>query len=136
LAGKPTKILAVYLSPCRPLIKSDLTARCPYGGCLNAKHVDWNSRLTTVRGKLLRDYADRFSCLIHRPDSPTTVPYDTSATPDVLDIAVIKNIPIPVYLTACSALSSGHLPILIDTSCRSSFFNPADRPDFKRTDWS
>jgi exonuclease III len=25
LAGKPTKILAVYSSPCRPLIKSDLT---------------------------------------------------------------------------------------------------------------
>jgi exonuclease III len=61
LAGKPTKILAVYVSPGRPLIKSDLTA-CLSGGLpalmagdLNAKQVDWNSRLTTVRGKLLRD---------------------------------------------------------------------------------
>jgi hypothetical protein len=42
----------------------------------------------------------------------------------------------PVHLTACSALSSDHLPILIDTTCRSSFLNPPDRPDFKRTDWS
>jgi hypothetical protein len=64
LAGKPTKILAVYLSLCRPLIKSDLTA-CFNGGLpvlmagdLNAKHVDLNSPLTTVREKLLRDYAD------------------------------------------------------------------------------
>jgi hypothetical protein len=62
LAGKPTKMLAVYVSPSRPLIKYDLTA-CLSGGLpvlmagdLNTKHVDWNSRLTTVRGKLLWDY--------------------------------------------------------------------------------
>jgi hypothetical protein len=104
-------------------------------GDLYAKHVDWNSRLTTISGKLLRDYADRHSCLIHGPDSPTTVPYNPSATPDVLDIAVTKNLPTTVHLTACSALSSDHLPVLIDTTCRSSFLNPPDRPDFKRTDW-
>jgi hypothetical protein len=105
-------------------------------GDLNAKHVDRNSRLTTVRGKLLLDYADRHSCLIHGPDSPITVPYNPSGTPDVLDIAVTKNVPTPVHLTAFSALSSDHLPILIDTMCRSSFLNPPDHPDFKRTDWS
>jgi hypothetical protein len=104
-------------------------------GDLNAKHVDWNSKLTTVRGKLLRDYADRHSCLIHGPDTPTTVPYNPSATPDVLDIALTKNLRTPVHLTVCSALSSDHLPVLIDTTCRSSFLNPPDRPDFKRTDW-
>jgi hypothetical protein len=103
---------------------------------LNAKHVDWNYRLTTVRGELLGDYADRNSCLIHGPDSPTTVPYNPSATLDVLDIAITKNFVTPVYLTACSALRSDHLRILIDTTCRSSFLNPPDRTDFKRTDWS
>ena len=99
MAGKSAKILAVYLSPSRPLIKSDLTA-CLSGGLpvfmagnLNAKHMDWNSRLTTVRGKLLRDYADRHSCLIHGPDSPTTVPYNPSATADVLDFVVTKHLP-------------------------------------------
>ena len=142
LAGKPTKILAVYLSPCRPLIKSDLTA-CLSGelpvlmaGDLNAKHVDWNSRLTTARGKLLRDYADRHSCLKHGPDSPTTVPYNPSATPDGLGIAEAINLPTPVHLNACSALSLDQLPILIDTRCRSSFVNLPDRLDFKWTDWS
>jgi hypothetical protein len=46
LAAKPTKILAVYVSPCRTMIKSDLSA-CLSGGIhvlmagdLNAKHVD------------------------------------------------------------------------------------------------
>jgi hypothetical protein len=89
LAGKPVKILAAYLSPSRPLIGADLTA-CFGGGSpvlmagdLNAKHVDWNSKLTTRRGKILRDYADGNSCLILGPDSPNTNPYNPLATTDV-----------------------------------------------------
>ena len=105
-------------------------------GDLNAKHVDWNSRLTTRRGKLLRDYADGNSCLIFGPETPTTNPYNPSATHDVLDIAVTKDAPFQVYLTSCSALSSDHLPVLIDTACRSSFHHPPDRPNFRRTDWA
>jgi hypothetical protein len=99
-------------------------------GDLNAKLVDWNSRPTTVRRKLLRDFANRHSCLIYRPDSPTTAEYN----PDVLDIVVSKTLPTPVHLTTCSALSSDHLPILIDTRCRSSFLNLPDRTDLKLTD--
>jgi hypothetical protein len=56
LAGKPLKILAAYLSPSRPLIGAELSA-CFAGGLpvlmtgdLNAKHVDWNSRLNTRQG--------------------------------------------------------------------------------------
>ena len=140
LAGRPVKILAAYLSPFRPLVGADLTA-CFGGelpvlmaGALNAKHVDWNSQLTTRRGKLIRDYADENSCLIFGPDTPTTNPYSPSATPDVLDIAMTKDLPFPVYLTSCSALSSDHLPVLIDTACRSSFHQSPDRPNFRRTD--
>jgi hypothetical protein len=84
-------------------------------GDLNAKHKDWNSRLTTARGLLLRDYADRNSCLIYGPDSPTTAPYTHNATPDVPDI-VVKDFVLPVHLTVCAALSSDHLRILIHTS--------------------
>ena len=65
-------------------------------GDLNAKHVGWNSRLTTRRGKLLRDYADENCCLIFGPDFPTTNPYNSSATPDVLDIIVTKDVPFQV----------------------------------------
>ena len=56
LADRPVKVLAAYLSPSRPLIGADLDA-CFGGGLpvlmaggLNAKHVDWNSRLSTRRG--------------------------------------------------------------------------------------
>jgi hypothetical protein len=55
IADKQVKILASYLSPSRPLIGAELTS-C-FGGGLpvlmagddNAKHVDWNSRMTTIR---------------------------------------------------------------------------------------
>jgi len=142
LAGRPVKILAAYLCPTRPLIGADLTA-CFGGGLpvlmagdLNAKHVDWNSRLNTRRGKILRDYAEENPRLIFEPDTPTTNPYNSSATPDVLDIAIVMELPFPVYLTSCSALRSDHLPVLIDTACRSSFQHPPDCPDFRRTDWA
>jgi hypothetical protein len=41
-----------------------------------------------------------------------------------------------VYLTMCSALNADHLPLLIDTGCRSSFLNLPDHPDLRKTDWS
>jgi hypothetical protein len=104
-------------------------------GDLNAKHVDWNYRLTTRRGKLLRDYADRNSCQIFGPDTPITNTCNHSATPDILDIVITRDIPFSVHLASCSALSLDHLPVLIDTTCRSSFQQPPDRPDFRRTDW-
>jgi hypothetical protein len=88
MAGRPVKIHAVYLSSFRPLIRADLTA-CFGGGLpvlmagdMNVKHADWNSRMTTRRGKLLRDYADGNSCLIFGPDTPTTNPHNPSVTPD------------------------------------------------------
>jgi hypothetical protein len=142
LATGPVKLVSAYLAPTRPFIESDLTD-CLSGGILvlvagdlNAKHKDWNSRLIPARGSLLRDYADRNSCLIYGPDSPTTAPYTHNATPDVLDITVVKDFVLPVNLTVCAALSSDHLPILIDSSCRSSFQNLPDRPDITRMDWA
>ena len=126
MASKPVKILAAYLSPTRPLIVVDLSA-CLGGGIpvlmagdLNAKHVEWNSRLTAKIGRLLRDYA-KSSCLKYGPNTPTTVPYNPSTIHDVLYIVISKDLASPVYLTACSALSSDHLLILIGTQCRSSF---------------
>jgi len=57
MAGKPVLILVAYISPFRSLIGADLTA-CFGGGLpvlvaedLNAKNVDWNSRLNTRQGE-------------------------------------------------------------------------------------
>jgi len=68
-------------------------------------------------------------------DSPTTNPYNHSATPDVLEIVITENFSLPVCLTSCSALSS-LLPVVIDTVCRSSFHHPPDNLDFSSKDWA
>jgi hypothetical protein len=98
------KLVSAYLAPTPPLIESDLT-ECLSGGIpvlmagdINAKHKDWNSRLTTARPSLLLDYANRNSFFICGPDSPTMVPYTHNATPDVLDI-VVKDYILPVRLS-------------------------------------
>jgi len=73
-------------------------------------------------------------CLYRTPQSPT------HTTPRllryILDIVITKKLSIPVYLTSCSAVSSNHLAVLIDNSCRSSFQHPPDRHDFNHTDCS
>ena len=70
---------------------------------------------------MLREYAEKNSYIIYGTNKPTTVSYSSSATPYVLDIVITKDLVSPVNLTTCSALSSDHLPILIDTHCRSNF---------------
>jgi hypothetical protein len=97
LATRPVNLVAAYLSPTRPLIESYLT-ECLSGGFsvfmvgdLNAKHTDWNSGLTTDRGSLLRDYANR-NTSIYGSDSPTTAPYTHNVTPDVLDMSLSRTL--------------------------------------------
>jgi hypothetical protein len=55
---------------------------------------------------------------------------------DVLDIVITKDLTTPVHLTTRSALNSDHLPILIDTGCRSSYLNLPDHTDVWKTEWS
>jgi hypothetical protein len=61
MACKPVKILAAFFSPSNPMIGADLSAIFGGGmpvvmaGKFNAKHMEWNSRLSTRRGKGLRD---------------------------------------------------------------------------------
>jgi len=142
LAGKTVLILAAYLSPSRPLIGAKCTTCFGEGlpvlmaGDLSLRHVDWNSRLNTRQGKILRDCTDQNSCLILGRDSPTTNPYNPSVTPDVLDNVITKKLSFPVYLTSCSALRLDHLPVLTETSSRSSHHHPPYRPDFRCTNWA
>jgi hypothetical protein len=89
-------------------------------------------RLLTLPGSTrhgnLRDYADKNFCLIFGPGTPTTNPYNLSANPNVLDF------PSPGFLFSRSVLSSDHLPVIMDTMCRSPFLQPPDHPDSRSID--
>ena len=65
---------------------------------------------------------------------PNTVPYNPSATSDVPDIIITKDIVSLLYQTTYSALCSDHLLKLVDKQCRSSSLNSPGRPEFRRTD--
>jgi len=98
LLSKPVKIRETYLSRSQALIGADLTA-CFGGGLttliagdVNKKDVDWNSRRTTRRAKLLR-------YLIFGLDIPTTNPYNPYAPLDILEIVITKNLSSLVYKT-------------------------------------
>ena len=64
------------------------------------------------------------------PDTSTINPYTHFATLDVFEL------PSPVYLFLCSALSSEHLPIIIDTMFRSPFLQQTDSTEFRPIDWA
>jgi hypothetical protein len=55
------------------------------------------------------------TCLIFEPGTPNTNQYNPSTTIDVLDILLTRYLPSTVHLTSWTALSSDHLPALIDT---------------------
>ena len=121
IGGRPVKLVAVYLSPLRSLVDADLFGGGTpvlLAGDLNAKHKDWNSRLNSPRGVLLREFASTNSCIVFGPVSPTSI---HTVILDVLDIVVVKNFVLPVNRTVCSALSSDHFPVTIDFRGRSSF---------------
>ena len=82
---------------------------------------------------LLCDYATKNSCVVYGPNTWTTVPYYSSATTDVLDIVITKDVFTPVYLIMCFALSSDYLHIQNYTLCWSYFLNrsPPDRTDLR-----
>jgi hypothetical protein len=134
--------VAVYLSPLRSLVDADLS-ECFSGGKpgilpgdLNAKHKDWTSRLNSPRGVLLREFASVNSCIIHGPDSSTTISSWSTVMYDVLDIVVVKDFVLPVNLTLCSAFSSDNLPFTVDVRVRSSFQALPDRPCLQRISWT
>ncbi|XP_045466746.1 uncharacterized protein LOC123675431 [Harmonia axyridis] len=112
------RLIAAYNRPGRKLLNDDLRRvfdpRTPtlMAGDLNAKHPAWHSRITNASGRTLNDFADNNQkIVIDAPNEPTH--YGPIGRPDVLDIAMFKNIPLVHRITAISELSSDHNPFLV-----------------------
>ena len=94
MASKPVNILADCLLPSRPLIDSDMSwqrSSRPNGGRLECQACELEYE-ADYKGRLLLDYANKNSCLIYGPDTPIAVPYNLSATHDVLGIVIAKDL--------------------------------------------
>ncbi|XP_045453923.1 fatty acid synthase-like [Melitaea cinxia] len=135
---------AVYCPPKHKISEANFTDffktlgnRFIAGGDWNAKHIYWGSRLTTSRGRSLKECLHSNHLLTLSTGSPTYWPTDPEKTPDLLDFFITKNV-CPQYTSVESSLdgSSDHSPIILRIS---SIIPTSDRGceslhNFK-TDW-
>lgn len=112
------KLYAVYCSPNRALLANELEELLDedgpiiIAGDLNAKHPAWNSRVANGRGRTLLDFAQQRNDLaVVGPETPTH--YGPVGRPDVLDIAILKDIPMRTQLEVANELESYHLPVIL-----------------------
>lgn len=109
---------SIYCSPSLQLLVSDLhilhsmSRNYIYAGDFNAKNINWNSSISTARGKLLEDHATQHNYNIIAPNLPTHFPYN-NGRPDVLDIAVLNTTLVPLHIESISALTSDHNPVIL-----------------------
>lgn len=110
--------VAVYLSPKDPLLAADLHHifdrfdKVLMGGDLNSKHAAWNARRPNPRGQTLFALEDELNITVLGPREPTRIPRDQRQHPDVLDIALVKNINVNLQLRTINDLSSDHKPVI------------------------
>lgn len=109
---------AIYCSPSKPLIKEDLDLLLTVGprfllaGDFNAKHLCWNSRLTTSRGQTLEQHShNKYDVLA--PLTPTYYSYNDLVQPDILDIALYKGSALPQNIYTTDDFTSDHKPVMI-----------------------
>lgn len=108
---------SIYKPPVPLLLKQDLDALMNTGskvllaGDFNCKHSYWNSRQTNPNGRRLFEYINNSPISVLGPPNPTH--FDAFGS-DVLDICLIKNIPLQIEVNNCDELNSDHNPIIIN----------------------
>lgn len=81
-------------------------------GDLNAKHHLWHSRQTNARGTRIHELEERLLAVTMGPRDPTYIPFNANHHPDVLDIAMVKNLDVDLQLRTVNDLTSDHQPVL------------------------
>jgi hypothetical protein len=114
----PLTIISCYHRPQILLRENDITeiidtsASVIAAGDFNCKHQVWGSRRANRNGRILLELADNTDMIIEAPPEPTY--YDArDFHADILDIALVKNVPFQLRLHASQALDSDHVPVLM-----------------------
>lgn len=114
-----TTLICAYQSPSFKMYTNDFEKiLCSFQkvmiiGDLNSKHITWNCKTTNQNGRKLHKYLSNTSTIISSPDSPTYYPYDQNRNPDILDIILLKSIPLSIHQEPLFELDSDHLPVKI-----------------------
>ena len=118
--GHPVTLVSVY-NPPRDIDTDDLETLLQISnsviiaGDLNAKHRDWQCNSTNRSGTKLYDfyYNGNQNFQILAPAEPTHIPDNANSEPDILDIALVKNVRSTITIKTLNNLDSDHLPVLL-----------------------
>jgi hypothetical protein len=131
----PILIVSAYKPPNKTLLTSDLnilfniTPKTLIAGDLNSKHPNWNCRVSNPAGSILLNYLNNNPEIdITSPLEPTFYPHNPNHQPDVLDIALSRNITPPADISVLQELDSDHRPVVISYSS----LIPAQKPPFQK----
>ncbi|KAL5237496.1 hypothetical protein ACI65C_004906 [Semiaphis heraclei] len=118
--NRETRLSAIYKRPQNALLTQDIQNLLDTGlptilaGDLNAKHPVWNSQRTNTADLVLLNHMEENNYLVVAPDTPTHHPDQRHHQPDVLDIAILKNINLQYQLcNFTDELSSDHSPVIL-----------------------
>lgn len=102
-------------------------------GDLNAKHHQWGSHSINSAGRALQEDAENSNYEVLSPGAPTHYPMNPMHRPDVLDVALVKNVQFPIAIGELYDIETPHLPILLVLGVEADLTS-APRPRAK-TDW-
>ncbi|GBP46716.1 RNA-directed DNA polymerase from mobile element jockey [Eumeta japonica] len=113
-------IVSVYLPSSKQLLQSDLEsllALCEHVilfGDFNSKNIEWNCVYTNTNGRILADLRDTLEFDVIAPLTPTHFPDKDRDCPDILDIALLRNVNLKLgCIETLQRLSSDHCPVLM-----------------------
>lgn len=122
LNGPNITVIAAYRPPNKPSDYTTLSALFNTTsptillGDLNAKNTSWGCNTSSPSGRSLLQIISHHNIKIHAPSDPTHYPSNSEFQPDILDIALSKNLNLTLYSNPLPELSSDHNPVLITTS--------------------
>ena len=80
---------------------------------LNSKHISWNSKTTNQNGRKLHKYLSNTSTIVSSPNSLIYYPYDLNRNADILNIILLKSIPLIIHQVPLFELYLDHLLVKI-----------------------
>lgn len=104
-------------------------------GDLNSKHLTWGCRVNNPNGTRLLSISTESSFLVNAPSEPTYYSYRPNCAPDILDIALVKNLSISFSSNVLPELTSDHLPVIYDFSLNPQIYDHLPRLIEGPVDW-
>lgn len=89
----------------------DVNKSVVIAGNLNCKHPAWNSRVSNSKGRRLLKFMNCTNSLVIGPASPTY--HNPVLGPDVVDIAILKDVSLEYSIEVADELDSDHIPVIL-----------------------